>query len=146
MNVYQKNKPNHSQIKKIQRTISKSIEIFKNEVLSDDNSSRKNYDYYGNNTKVKPPKEKSTVYDRLSNLGLPSSKISSGFSKRSLKILRKNHDGSTRHNMMSSVLSSKQDTSRIFRTKRSYVQVDHDKREQLIKIVQSEGLTIKKAS
>lgn len=81
-----------------------------------------NQGYFENNLKVKPPK-KSTIYDRLSNLGLPSSKISSGFSKRSLKILRKNPDG------MSSVLSSKQDTSRIFRTKRSYVQVDHDKRE-----------------
>jgi len=68
-------------------------------------------------------KKKSTIYDRLSNLGPPSSIISSGFSKRSLKILRKNPDG------MSSVLSSKQDNSRIFRTKRSYVQVDHDKRE-----------------
>lgn len=36
--------------------------------------------------------------------------------------------------------------SDIFRTKRSYVPVDMDKRQQLIKVVEEEGLTIKEAA
>lgn len=36
--------------------------------------------------------------------------------------------------------------SDIFRTKRSYVPVDMDKRQQLIKAVEEEGLTIKEAA